>query len=125
MPLVMFSRRRIGTSRHCGYCGSHCPRVSSIDRRCSASSCSSSTEVNALVLLPICQTLSGRTGTEPPKVVVPALTSMVDPATGQVHAQAGGREVLRRAAGLQIGVEVGAQLRGDSACASARGRRTG
>jgi len=84
MPLVMCSRLLIVTSRHRGYCGSHRPTVSWMDSLCSVSSFSSRTDVNAFVLLPICQTLSGVTGREPPNLVVPALTSMVDTDPGRL-----------------------------------------
>ena len=62
MPLVMFSSRWIVTSRHCGYCGSHSRagrRWTGGARPPAAAAC---TEVNALVLLPICQTRVRRTG---------------------------------------------------------------
>src|SRR6185437_1838128 len=78
MPLVMLSSCLIVTLAHCGYWGSQCPTVSSIDSRCSASSRRISTEVNAFVLLPICTMLSAATGRLPPNRVVPAARSMVD-----------------------------------------------
>src|SRR5512146_1565563 len=117
MPLVMFSRLLIVTSRHCGYCGSHRPSVSLIESRCCASSLSSSTDVNALVLLPICQRLFSGTGCVPPKRVVPA--------PGNTHAQRGGRDVLRLPAGLQVGLEITVQLGGQAGAAVAGGRATG
>jgi len=47
-----------------------CSLYEAIDSRCSASSLSSSTAVNALVLLAICRRLPVRTGFEPPSRVV-------------------------------------------------------
>ena len=50
----MFKSCLIVTPLQAGYCGNHLPSVSLIESLCSASSCSTSTDVNALVLLPIC-----------------------------------------------------------------------
>src|SRR5581483_11119270 len=60
MPLVMSSSCLTVTRLQAGYCGSQVPSVSLIDSFRSASSCRSITDVNALVLLPICQSRAGR-----------------------------------------------------------------
>src|SRR5579871_5845015 len=76
MPLVMFSSRRMETCRQAGYCGSHLPIVSLIDSLPSASSCSTITAVNALVLLPIGQSALVGTGGPPEYLLVPTARLM-------------------------------------------------
>jgi hypothetical protein len=63
----------------------------------------------ALVLLPICQTLLGRTGREPPNVVVPALTSMLDSRSGRLTLSPAAETCS--ASRVEICLEVGVQLR--------------
>src|SRR5262249_17346944 len=70
--------------------GSQCPTVSSSDSRCSATSCSTTTETNVLVLLPIRKNPSALTGLRlfrlatplvPPTCRSPVPTSASTPGT--------------------------------------------
>ena len=62
----MFRSCLIVTPLHAGYSGSQVPSVSLIESLCSASSFSNSTDVNTLVLLPICHSASGEIADPPP-----------------------------------------------------------
>src|SRR5919202_4920050 len=97
----MLSNCLIWMRRHARYWGSHVPSVSEIESLCSASSWSSMTDVNALVLLPLCHSAPGESRGPPPYRVVPTARAMGGLVPGYVTLSdtaemcAGTRRVLR------------------------------
>src|SRR4051794_34607518 len=91
----MFSNCSIVTDDQAGYSGSHCPSVSWIFNRPSASSFKIRTAVKLLVMLPIWNSVSEQMGPPSCNEVLPWAISSAGPSAGEAHMQADAGKALR------------------------------